>query len=184
MDIPLPSLAPADSAGLIWTQNGQVHFNYHRRRVELAYIEGKVYDLLYSNRATKVRGPERKRRVLRLQAMLDQWYERIPAVFHIENVAATVGPSQLVQMTKMHHSFLLAEVMTHGIYSHNADWVKRISSLSRAAIEDLDEGFGTPKCKMREQEPPLPDGWTKCVEISRGCMKLFQEATPTECLVW
>ncbi|KAL2682407.1 hypothetical protein Neosp_006858 [[Neocosmospora] mangrovei] len=157
VDIPLPSLAPADSAGLIWTQNGQVHFNYHRRRVELAYIEGKVYDLLYSNRATKVRGPERKRRVLRLQAMLDQWYERIPAVFHIENVAATVGPSQLVQMTKMHHSFLLAEVMTHGIYSHNADWVKRISSFSRAAIGDLDEGFGTPKCKMREQEPPLPD---------------------------
>ncbi|RSM15872.1 hypothetical protein CEP52_000414 [Fusarium oligoseptatum] len=166
VDIPLPTLAPADSA------------------VELAYIEGKVYDLLYSNRANKVHGPERKRRVLRLQTMLDQWYERIPTVFHIENVSATVGPSQLVQMTKMHHSFLLAEVMTHGIYSHNADWVKRISSFSRAAIGDLDEGFGSPKCGMRDQEPPLPDGWTKCVDISRGCMKLFQEATPTECLVW
>ncbi|KAH7259936.1 hypothetical protein NW759_002613 [Fusarium solani] len=184
VDIPLPSLAPEDSAGLIWTQNGQVHFNYHRRRVELAYIEGKVYDLLYSNRASKVRGPERKRRVLRLQNMLDQWYERIPAVFHIDNVAANVGPSQLVQMTKMHHAFLLAEVMTHGIYSHNADWVKRISSFSRAAIGDWNPGYGSPKCGMKDQEPPLPDGWTKCVDISRGCMKLFQEATPTECLVW
>ncbi|KAM0425301.1 hypothetical protein ACHAPT_009357 [Fusarium lateritium] len=185
VDIPLPTLAPADSAGLIWTQNGQVHFNYHRRRVELAYIQGKVYDLLYSNRASKVHGAERKRRVLRLQTMLDQWYERIPTVFHIDHVAATVGPSQLVQMTKMHHSFLLAEVMTHGIYSHNADWVKRISSFSRAAIGDLDEGFGTAsKCNLRDQEPPLPEGWTKCVDVSRGCMQLFQGATPTECLVW
>ncbi|KAF4471443.1 transcriptional regulator [Fusarium albosuccineum] len=186
VDIALPTLAPTDSAGLIWTQNGQVHFNYHRRRVELAYIEGKVYDLLYSNRASKVRGQERQRRVVRLQAMLDQWYDRIPTVFHIDHVASTVGPSQLVQMTKMHHAFLLAEVMTHGIYSHNADWVKRISSFSRAAIGDLKiQGFSQYSCGPTEaQSPPLPEGWTKCVEVSRGCMRLFQNATPTECLVW
>ncbi|KAJ4247134.1 hypothetical protein NW762_013272 [Fusarium torreyae] len=121
IDIGLPTLAPADSAGLIWTQNGQVHFNYHRRRVELAYIEGKVYDLLYSNRATKVQGNERQQRVLRLQAMLDQWYERIPTVFHIEHVASTVGPSQLVQMTKMHHAFLLTESVFDKVYVESGE---------------------------------------------------------------
>ncbi|KAF4503214.1 NADH oxidase [Fusarium agapanthi] len=115
IDISLPVLAPPDSVGLIWTQNGQVHFNYHRRRVELAYIQGKVYDLLYSNRSSKATAQERQRRVSRLQSMLDQWYERIPNVFHIEHVAATVGPSQLVQMTKMHHAFLLTEVMIHAL---------------------------------------------------------------------
>ncbi|KAF4973267.1 hypothetical protein FZEAL_9366 [Fusarium zealandicum] len=184
VDIALPTLAPADSAGLIWTQNAQVHFNYHRRRVELAYIQGKVYDLLYSNRANKVKGPERQRRVFRLQAMLDQWYGRIPVAFHIDHVASTVGPSQLVQMCKMHHAFLLAEVMTHGIYSHNADWVNRVSSFSLAAIGDSrGENCGSDKSYLR-QTPPLPEGWTKCVQVSRGCMKLFQEATPTECLIW
>ncbi|KAF4955580.1 hypothetical protein FGADI_4415 [Fusarium gaditjirri] len=115
IDISLPVLAPPDSVGLIWTQNGQVHFNYHRRRVELAYIQGKVYDLLYSNRSNKVTAQERQRRVSRLQSMVDQWYERIPTVFHIEHVAATVGPSQLVQMAKMHHAFLLTEVMIHAL---------------------------------------------------------------------
>jgi hypothetical protein len=172
---------------LIWTQNGQVHFNYHRRRVELAYIEGKVYDLLYSNRASKVKGQERQRRVSRLQSMLDQWYERIPVVFHIENVAATVGPSQLVQMTKMHHGFLLTEVMIHGIYSSNAEWMKRISSLGRSAITNMgnfDDGGKSMGAKCREQAPPLPEGWNQCLDVSRGCMKLFQEATPTECLIW
>ncbi|KAM5353584.1 hypothetical protein ACJ41O_000234 [Fusarium nematophilum] len=187
VDIALPTLAPTDSAGLIWTQNGQVHFNYHRRRVELAHIQGKIYDLLYSNRASKVRGQERQRRVVRLQSMLDQWYDRIPAVFHIEHVASTVGPSQLVQMTKMHHAFLLAEVMTHGIYSHSADWVMRISSISRAAISNMKnppDGFGSANCNGEKAPPPLPEGWSRCVEISRGCMKLFQESSPTECLVW
>ncbi|KAG5767784.1 hypothetical protein H9Q72_004481 [Fusarium xylarioides] len=186
IDISLPALAPPDSVGLIWTQNGQVHFNYHRRRVELAYIQGKVYDLLYSNRSTKVTAQERQRRVTRLQSILDQWYERIPNVFHIEHVAATVGPSQLVQMTKMHHAFLLTEVMIHGIYSHNAEWVKRISSFSRATITSVGDlenrGFdGAGKCQ--DQAPPLPEGWNHCVDVSRGCMKLFQEATPTECLI-
>ncbi|KAM0245788.1 hypothetical protein ACHAP5_005107 [Fusarium lateritium] len=187
IDISLPTLAPADSVGLIWTQNGQVHFNYHRRRVELAYIEGKVYDLLYSNRASKVKGKERQNRVSRLQSMLDQWYERIPAEFHIENVTATVGPSQLVQMTKMHHGFLLTEVMIHGIYSSNAEWMKRISSLGRSSITNMgnfDDGGKPTGAKCREQAPPLPEGWTQCVNVSRGCMKLFQEATPTECLIW
>ncbi|KAF5576743.1 transcriptional regulator [Fusarium pseudocircinatum] len=186
IDISLPVLAPPDSVGLIWTQNGQVHFNYHRRRVELAYIQGKVYDLLYSNRSSKVTAQERQRRVTRLQSMLDQWYERIPNVFHIEHVAATVGPSQLVQMTKMHHAFLLTEVMIHGIYSHNAEWVKRISSFSRATLTSVANletgGFGAGKCQ--DQAPPLPEGWNHCVDVSRGCMKLFQEATPTECLIW
>lgn len=89
-------------------------------------------------------------------------------------------------MTKMHHAYLLAEVMTHGIYSHDADWVKRISSFSRAAIEELSitsRSFATESC-YRDQRPPLPGGWDKCVEIARGCMKLFQEAIPTECLIW
>ncbi|KAF4450665.1 hypothetical protein F53441_6326 [Fusarium austroafricanum] len=188
IDIPLPILAPPDSVGLLWTQNGQVHFNYHRRRVELAYIEGKVYDLLYSNRASKVTGPERAQRVSRLQAMVDQWYERIPNVFHIEHVASTVGPSQLVQMTKMHHAFLLVEVMIHGIYSHNAEWVKKMSSFSRATLTAVGnmENRGTVDSTgyCQDQLPPLPEGWKKCIEVSRGCMKLFQEATPTECLVW
>ncbi|KAF5724364.1 transcriptional regulator [Fusarium mundagurra] len=186
IDISLPAIAPPDSVGLIWTQNGQVHFNYHRRRVELAYIQGKVYDLLYSNRSSKVTAQERQRRVTRLQSMLDQWYERIPNVFHIEHVAATVGPSQLVQMTKMHHAFLLTEVMIHGIYSHNAEWVKRISSLSRATITsvgNVENRYFDGAGKCQDQAPPLPEGWNHCVDVSRGCMKLFQEATPTECLI-
>ncbi|KAL3607654.1 hypothetical protein FPOAC2_02641 [Fusarium poae] len=178
IDIPLPTIAPVDSAGLIWTQNGQVHFNYHRRRVELAYIEGKVYDLLHSNRASRITPQERQRRVARLQSMLDQWYERIPQAFHIEHVAATVGPSQLVQMTKMHHAFLLTEVMIHGIYSYNKDWQKRISSFGRDKISGADQNG------INNEQAPLPEGWNQCVDVSRGCMKLFQEATPTECLVW
>lgn len=179
-------MVPTDGAGLIWTEDGQHHLNYHRLRVELSHIQGKTYDLLYSNRAAKVKGQERQRRVERLQAQLDQWYSRIPSIFQIENVAYAVGPGRLIQMCKMHHAYLLAEVMVHGIYSRDADWVTRISSFSQAAIQELSSGprpFGTPSC-TRDQAPPLPEGWSKCVEISRGCMKLFQDTTATECVIW
>ncbi|CAM1501196.1 Fc.00g103580.m01.CDS01 [Cosmosporella sp. VM-42] len=184
IDIALPHVMPEDGIGLVWTSDGKSHFNYHRLRVELSYIEGRVYDLLYSNRATKIKIQERQRRVERLQIQLDQWYGRIPSVFQIDHVAQTVGPSQLIQMTKMHHAFLLAEVMTHGIYSRDADWVTRVSTFSRAAIDELsNSALGNRSC-YHDQTPPLPEGWTKCVDVARGCMKLFQEAVPTECLIW
>ncbi|KAF7561067.1 hypothetical protein G7046_g3059 [Stylonectria norvegica] len=185
IDVPLPTMNPEDGVGMVMTRDGLTEFNYHRMRVELSHIEGQVYDLLYSNRAGKVKGQERQRRVDRLQAMLDQWYRRVPTVFQIEHVASTVGPSELLQITKMHHAFLLAEVMTHGIYSRNADWVARISSFSRAAIDDMGHGLNTYGAGCQLSQPaPLPAGWEKCVNISRGCMKLFQEAIPTECLIW
>lgn len=186
IDVALPSQSPKDGAGLVWTKDGQTSFNYHRMRVELAHIQGKVYDLLYSNRAVRIKGAvERQQRVARLQGMLDRWYARVPVMFQIDHVASMVGPGELLQLTKMHHAFLLAEVMTHGIYSHDANWIKRISSFSRTIMRDM-----MTSCKKfsasgnRDQPPPLPDGWNKCVELSRGCMKLFQEAYPTECLVW
>lgn len=190
IDIALPTLTPSDGVGLIWTQDGQTHFNYYRRRVELAHIEGKIYDLLYSNRASKITGLERQRRVTRLQAMLDQWYERIPTVFHMENVVSAVSPISLIGLTKMHHAFLLAEVMTHGIYSHNVDWVRRISSFSHTSIECLSQSLGNKGIEtetsgyIRHQSPPLSEGWSKCVDISRNCMRLFQNVPPTECLIW
>ncbi|KAM0247753.1 hypothetical protein ACHAQJ_009714 [Trichoderma viride] len=184
IDIPLPPVVSPDGTGVISTLDGRNHFNHFRHRIDLAYIQGKIYNLLYSSRAAKTKGEERKRRISHLQAMLDLWYQRIPAAFHIEHVASTVSPGSLVQMTKMHHEYLLSEVMTHGIYSRSADWIGKLSTVSRLAIQDITSHCAAAPDGSKDQAPPLPAGWTKCVEVSRGCMKLFQETVPTECLVW
>lgn len=170
----------------MWTRDNQSCFSYHRTRVELAYIEGKVYDLLYSNRASKIGGMERHRRVSHLQIMLDEWYNRIPTVFRLEQAAVNMGLAQLTQLTTMYHIYLLTQVMIHGLYSHNADWMKGVSSSSQKAIEGLFNGPDkrTSLKYHNIQQAPLPEGWTKCVELSRGCMKLYQETTPTESVLW
>ncbi|KAJ6437292.1 hypothetical protein O9K51_10266 [Purpureocillium lavendulum] len=183
IDVPLPSLTVSDGIGLIWTQDGSAHFNYHRLRVDLAHIEGQIYDQLCSNRASRVPPEERKRRVCRLQIQLNRWYERVPLPFQIEHAASNLAPTELVIVTKMHHAYLLATVMTHGLYSHNAEWLKLISSRNQGAIEDLAQAMDSCATKT-PQGPPFPGGWSRCVELSRGCMELFEKSTLTECLVW
>ncbi|RDW72837.1 hypothetical protein BP6252_06744 [Coleophoma cylindrospora] len=89
IDIPLPPIVLSDGAGIITSKDGHSHLNLFRLRVDLAHIEGKIYDLLYSSRSIKAPKPERQRRVTSLQAMLDHWYARIPPAFKIEMASAT-----------------------------------------------------------------------------------------------
>lgn len=155
-------------------------------RLDLSHIQGKVYDLLYSNRSLRIPADERKRRVTQLATMLSQWYDRVPTAFRIEHASATVGEAELVQMVKMHHAYLHAMVHVHGVYSNEAEWIGLVGTLSRAAIQDfavqMQGKLST--CGSEHQQAPAKQGWDECVEVARGCMKLFQEATPTECLVW
>jgi hypothetical protein len=186
IDIDVPALEPADGVGVIRTQNGQASFNFHRSMIHLAQIEGKVYNWLHSNNSNKMSRQARQQRVRQLDSMISHWYNDIPTEFRIENVDASIGYLELIQMTKMYHVYLLVLVMTYGIYSQDANWVKAIRSGDRNAIrnlalgnesEDLD-GF------PERQVSLLPGSWQKLVQVSRGCLRLFGECTTTECLIW
>jgi hypothetical protein len=106
-------------------------------RIDLAVIEGKIYSFLYPGRSTKIQDFERQQRVATLQAMLDQWYSRIPSEFGIDAVYTAVSDTALVHMTNLHHAYLLCIKSTHGIYSSQADWMQRLGSLSRVAIHEF-----------------------------------------------
>ncbi|KAI6783993.1 putative transcriptional regulatory protein-like protein [Emericellopsis cladophorae] len=185
IDIPLPPMNPPDGAGLIYTSDKKACLNTFRIRLDLSHIQGKIFDNLYSNRARKVQGAERRQRVAALSNMLEQWYARIPPAFCIEHVLSTVGESELVQMVKLHHAYLLAVVHTQGIYSSESQWFGRISSMSKSMIQDYAMTILGPTSKYatRSQEPPMAQGWKQCVDLSRKCIRLFQDATPTECLI-
>lgn len=188
IDIPIPPANPADGAGLIHTLDGRATLNIFRLRVNLAHIEGRVHDLLYSNRASKIPSPERRQRVDALQAMLDRWYGGIPYIFRLGNVSPLlVSPSDLAEVTLLYHAYLLCLVSIHGIYSFQADWMGRIGSLARAAVEDYARsmhGVSGTSCTGLEEAPPGMDGWQRCLEVSRGCMRLFHEMRLTERLLW
>jgi hypothetical protein len=160
--------------------------NLFRLRIELAHIQGIIYDLLYSNCAARIDEPERNRRVAQVQAKLDKWYERIPAVFCIDHVSSNVGPIELIQITKMHNGYLLSKVTAHGFYSRDADWIKGTGSPSTITMDDLvvtQYQFGAARGSTN-QSPPSPSGWQELLQISRGYMKLFHTANEVGDLMW
>lgn len=184
IDTPLPALVAPGGIGLIWSQDRRSHLNYHRLRVDLAHIQGLIYDLLCSNRSAKAAPEERQRRVCRLQGQLDQWHRRIPAPFNIENAASTLAPGELVMMIDMYYAYLLATIATHGLYSHNAQWLKMTSSRNQIAIQDLARSMDSCAGAAETQSRPFPGGWSRCVELSRACMVLFEKSAAAGFQVW
>lgn len=167
IDVDLPSPAPLDNAGLIFGVSGQV-FNYFRTRVQLAYIQGKVYAMLHSVRATKLPEHERLQNTLRLREMLDDWERSIPAEFLPQGAVAVVPAQHLRYMSLLHYTHLQLVATTHYADSHHLEWLKEALSCSKKqAPRVLAESFAA----------QLPGCWGKLVEAARTCMRLYA-ATP------
>lgn len=186
IDLSLPHRVLPDRTGIICTTDGQHEMNVFHLRVDLAHIEGKIYHMLYSGRARKVQKSEQESRVANLQMMLDKWYARVPVVFKIGDATSTVSDINLVQITNLHHTYLLCHFWIHGVYSYKAEWLQRASSLSRAALNEFTvatQGQGLTPCSQISHAP-LSNGWHRCVDISRDSLALFQATKPTKSMIW
>ncbi|EFY86419.1 fungal specific transcription factor domain protein [Metarhizium acridum CQMa 102] len=186
IDIDVPPAKSTDDIGVFWTKDRQTYFNYHRSMVHLAQIQGRVYDWLHSNSSAKMSRQARQQRVQQLDRMITHWYSTIPAAFNIDNLDASIGEYAVIHMTKMYHVYLLVLVMTYGIYSQDSNWVQAIRSGDRNAIRNL--ALGTERhdsdAASQKQVRLLPGSWHKVVQVSRGCLRLFDQCIPTECLIW
>lgn len=187
VNIPLPPRLDARAVSIISTRDRQSSFNIFRQRVELAHIEGKAFDLLYSPKSMELDTPAKQARVSSIQKMLDEWYSRIPIAFKLENVTSTVvGHDELIQLNHMYHAYILCLLCANGIWSGEAEWMQRIDSLSRAAIEDVALALQGPKITTCTQHlnPPLAEGWSLCARSSRDYIKLIHGSPKAQCLMW
>ena len=182
IDVALPPVISSDGAGLVWSSDGRHSANYFRLRVELAHVQGRVYDTLFANRAALLTAAEHQTKAALIKNKLDQWYQQIPLAFRIEHILSTATPEGLVQMTKMYHLYILCETMVHGFFNHNAEWMRRASTLDRFHSDTLtnQQDRFKPLCLSIILEEPSPDEWAKLIDLSRGCLKLFHAATKVE----
>jgi hypothetical protein len=186
IDVSLPSSDPGDGSGLIWIPGGNNHMHYFRSQIDLAHIEGKIFELLHSNRGSKVRGAEREDRIQHLQGLLNEWYGRIPPLFQVENVVSTLDTCGIMRLTRLFHEYQLAVLNLHSVYNtHDAEWVQRLCTATSAEGGDFSAIFQQlmAPCKW-DRPPPSKEGWEECVTISRSCMKLFHNAFPIENVIW
>ncbi|KAK8069135.1 hypothetical protein PG994_005751 [Apiospora phragmitis] len=154
-------------------------FHYLRARVQLAFVEGQIYDSLYSVRSLRETPEQRRQQVARLDALLDTWRRRSglppPPPVRQENQFVT-GDTLLADVattntaTSLNHTYLLCLFNLHGLYSWDSVWVQNIDVLGRTALENFSNK--SENC-MHRLQPPIPDAWNKCVLASRRSVQLI-----------
>ncbi|KAH9900299.1 hypothetical protein F4778DRAFT_169226 [Xylariomycetidae sp. FL2044] len=181
IDLELPGTAPDDRSYYIETADGSCRLNYFRSRVQLANIQGKVYDYVYSNRSRKLSKEARQRRVWYLDSLLAEWRQTIPSPLQMEKMAESMDFYTRAHMTIMQQTYVVCLHMIHGVYSLESPWIQVLGEYGKTLMQGLDGGN---KPCMDGQNPPLPYGWVKCVASSRSCLEMVIKERYSNCNVW
>lgn len=183
--MPLPHKEPADGVGVIRALEGNSQINFIRVQIDLACIQGKVLDLVHLNRGPKETSIEGDQRSDYLQGLLDRWYDKMPLPFRMEHLASTISPPAATRMTRLYHGYILAVFGTHGLLFDDLDWLQAVAIAAEPGLTDLSPVLRQLSQRTgREYLVPSKEGWRRCVEASRRCMKLFQDVVPTEAVLW
>lgn len=174
IDLDLPIDMPPDGAGNVYAKDGRFLVNFFRLRLRLAHVQGQVYDQLFSTRASKITPQERQRRVALLHNQLERWRLTVPSELQADVVAEHANRTTVFWLCMTHFSYLGCLVMIHGMWSHDAEWRKRLKPSS----------FGSDDIDRPRSLPPLPGGWKYCVQMSRRCMMLVCRAPLSDCSIW
>lgn len=177
MDVDLPE----DDGNYLQSIDGSSQLNYLRARVQLAYVEGKVYDYLLSNRSMKISLQTRQERVSHLAMILHRWMQTIPAALHLENITETLGKAPLTHMILLYHTYLMCYTTINGLYSLESPWMKAIHNNGTTLLYNFDTR--SYDC-MRHTPTLLPQFWATCVGASRGCLKILNDKCYSGCNLW
>ncbi|KAI1389445.1 fungal-specific transcription factor domain-containing protein [Hypoxylon trugodes] len=173
---------------------GMVPFGFFHHRVQLAGIQGLIYQQLYSSSAGPSKLPleQRRARIFLLDAHLENWRQKIPPEFQLQNLIRSLFPDgfaaeksdkrmgAFIHMVELHFTHIGALVRMHGVWSRDAGWLKLISEFSKQAVRDCAEGGS----KCGAQIPPYPKQWERCVKASRDCLQLVQNMPLTISNIW
>jgi hypothetical protein len=166
MDIELPALEPEDGAGLAFaTADGRsLSFNFFRARVQLAAIQGRVYESMYSVHAQSLSVPHRNANLAALRNMLDDWVSQIPARFRPNAILQTCNPDLVRSLGILYSTHLSCRALVCRAHAMETPWLQSL------------QDFGGKSLQQRAIIEPvllLPQGWRVLVTESREYMRLF-----------
>lgn len=179
IDLELPPEEPDDDdAGFILGMDGQSKFNFFRARVQLARIQGSLYDCLYSVRAHGASPEIRAHNMARVRHMLEDWASHVPQSFSIRVVLKLCPPEMSRYFAILYGTRLSCLSLVSLAHSWDARWMEKLRDYgSRARTGDT----AMPLPLLA----PLPEGWDVLVKESRDFLGFFmsiQEKDPS--LIW
>ncbi|KAI1780036.1 fungal-specific transcription factor domain-containing protein [Hypoxylon cercidicola] len=172
LDLP-PTEAEDDLAGFVFAADGHTKVNYFRARVELARIQGNVYDCVYSVSAQNLSSEDKAQNAARILRSLDDWSSRIPAGFH----AATVSQAYYPELSRYFCILYSTRLSCRALLSfgsasdsfHYSEWMQR-----------LEEYGGEVATGQDISHAPVPQEWQTLAEASREYIKLFETVISTD----
>ncbi|KAF4469139.1 fungal transcription factor regulatory middle homology region [Fusarium albosuccineum] len=166
IDLNLPSSSQTDAerqvntAGVIMAGSGNSSMSYFLARVQLANIEGSLYDCLYSTRALNRSPEERSKARDSIVNALEEWQASIPPEFSAAIVVSSTNnnPAHINFFCLLYSTHLQCMTLINRAHAWDQQW-----------ISDLrDHGEGT-------QALQLPLGWGSLVHQARDFMVLLGE---------
>lgn len=167
IDVELPSSLPVanddndSTAGIIITTDGNARMNYFLARIQLANIEGRVYDCLYSTRAVNRSLEERESAKESIVSALDEWRAFIPPEFSPSIVTCSTRnkPANSGFFCVLHSTSLQCMALVYRAHAWDGQWVRSLRSHSRGL-----------------QILQLPPYWEIIVHQARSYMLLFRRS--------
>jgi hypothetical protein len=173
LDFPMSVTRDDDSnssAGVVTTVDGSSRMDYFLARVQLASIQGDIYDHLYSARAWKRTPEERRLKRENIVLSLNNWKTSIPTDFGAAEVITTTSnnPSIAAFFCILHTNSLLCLMLITRAHAWDEQWV--------GVLRDHGRGVGALQ---------LPSDWNALVGQARDFMILFEYVVPRYCwLKW
>jgi hypothetical protein len=147
---------PSMDAGMITTTDGSAKVNYFLARVQLANIEGGVYDYLYSTRSQRRSPEERAAALENIVQALDQWKASLPPAFGATAVLRSVPPDRRRFFCVLYSTSLMCMTVIKQANAYNSQWVVNLREHSRG---------------IRQLQ--FPSRWEALVNEARDFMMLF-----------
>ncbi|KAF4342066.1 transcriptional activator Mut3p [Fusarium beomiforme] len=157
-----PSATPSDGTGLLYTADGTASFNFFLSRIQLAHIQGEVYETMLSMSPTASDVYVRLENMARIHQMLDDWASRIPSEFSPLTIAHSGNVNLQRAFGVLYSSHLTCRSIVCKAHAMEAQWIPGLQDYCRKAVE---QGIVA--------APRLPVGWHKLVHETREYIKLF-----------
>ena len=159
-ELPIDNVAGINEAsaspGIITTMDGAVKMDYLVTRIQLAVIEGGVYDYIFSTRAQK-RSPEERSCALESVAQaLEQWKTSVPPEFKAAEASRKASPDSLGLLCVLSATSLMCTTCINQANFMNAKWVGSLRNYGKDGTV-----------------PVLPPQWEELVDEVRNFMVLF-----------
>ncbi|WYZ43627.1 hypothetical protein EsH8_VII_000063 [Colletotrichum jinshuiense] len=157
-------------------------FNLFRARVELAQIQGLIYDCVLSVRA-RYRDPgETARLALGIRQSIEQWKARLPTALsvnvlsshvHNENDSGFNISTLATAMCYMHSLIMMCLDQLCRVNSMELHWVEKVLSYARGLGDGGTTTSFASASTAPSLPPPSPQGWDLLVCECREFLRLF-----------